>query len=140
MTLAADARLDRDIVVRWAVARQEPGLTLRRARPASGTASDPDAAFGLLTIVPPAARQSVVPRDLVLLLDVSGSMQGRPLDLLKAVVGRLIDSLGDGDRLEMVAFASRQKRYQDGLSMPATASGETRASGSTGSSQAAARR
>jgi Ca-activated chloride channel homolog len=112
VTLANDARLDRDIVVRWPVARQEPGLTLRRARPASDLAADRDAAFGLLTIVPPAGHARAVARDLVLLLDVSGSMMGQPLRHLKAVVTELIDSLDDQDRIEMIAFDSRRDRYR----------------------------
>lgn len=112
VSLAADAPLDRDIVIRWAVAQRQPGLTLRRSRPASGKPSDPDAAFGLLTMVPPAGEHEAVARDLVLLLDVSGSMGGQPLEQLKAIVTSLIDSLGDQDRLEMVAFASGQERYR----------------------------
>ena len=39
-------------------------------------------------------------------------MNGRPLEHLKAVVTDLIESLGDGDRLEMVAFSSEQVRYR----------------------------
>jgi Ca-activated chloride channel family protein len=112
VTLANDARLDRDIVVRWPVARQEPGLTLRRARTASDLAADRDAAFGLLTIVPPAGHARAVARDLVLLLDVSGSMMGQPLRHLKAIVTELIDSLDDQDRIEMIAFDSRRDRYR----------------------------
>ena len=52
-------------------------------------------------------------RDLVLLLDVSGSMERKPLEHLKAVVTALIDSLNDEDRLEMVAFSSYQVRYRE---------------------------
>jgi Ca-activated chloride channel family protein len=112
VTLANGAPLDRDIVVRWHVARQEPGLTLRRARPVSDAPADRDAAFGLLTIVPPAGLDNAVARDLVLLLDVSGSMDGQPLRHLKAVVHSLIDSLDDRDRLEMIAFDTNRERYR----------------------------
>ncbi|HWK11467.1 MAG TPA: VIT domain-containing protein, partial [Vicinamibacterales bacterium] len=110
VTLAADAALDRDIVIRWSAALNEPGCRLRRSLPA--IARDPASAYGLVTIVPPVSVDTHVARDLVLLLDVSGSMQGRPLEQLKAVVTVLIGTLGDEDRLEMVAFASGQKRYQ----------------------------
>lgn len=111
VSLAADAPLDRDIVVRWAAVHQAPGLTLRRARPPK-TTGDVDSAYGLLTIVPPAGGSESLARDLVLLLDVSGSMSGKPLEHLKAVVTGLVESLGDQDRLEMVAFASGQVRYR----------------------------
>jgi hypothetical protein len=43
------------------------------------TPGDAPDVFGLLTIVPPASSRDVLARDLVLLLDVSGSMEGRPL-------------------------------------------------------------
>src|SRR5690606_27588243 len=53
--LASASRLDRDIVVRWAVARPEVGLSLACARPPATPHADapaPNDAFGLLTIVP----------------------------------------------------------------------------------------
>ena len=110
VTLASDAALDRDIVIRWSAALNETACRLTRSFPA--VERDAASAYGLLTIVPPVSVDTPVARDLVLLLDVSGSMQGRPLEQLKAVVKVLIGSLGDDDRLEMVAFASGQKRYR----------------------------
>jgi len=109
VTLDSEAVLDRDIVVRWSAAVNKPGCAIRRSLPV--VERDVTSAYGLLTIVPPVASDTRVPRDLVLLLDVSGSMQGRPLEQLKSLVEVLIESLGDDDRLEMVAFASGQKRY-----------------------------
>jgi uncharacterized protein with von Willebrand factor type A (vWA) domain len=99
--------LDRDIAIRWSSARQAPGCTLRTSRP--GSSAD---TYGLLTVVPPATSEVTFDRDLVLLLDVSGSMAGRPLDCLKTIVAALIDSLSDPDRLEMIAFSSRVVAYR----------------------------
>lgn len=113
--LAADegARLDRDLVVRWPVAEREVGVSLVAARPKSGELHS-HLAYGLLTIVPPApdARTAFVPRDLIVLLDTSGSMSGAPLDQAKRVVGMLVDSLGPEDRLEMVEFSSQPRRWK----------------------------
>jgi Ca-activated chloride channel homolog len=108
--LAAGSRLDRDIVVRWPVAAAAPGLSLAAARPASG--SD---AYALLTIVPPAreAKPVAVPRDLIVLVDTSGSMSGGPLDKAKQVVAMMIDSLDEEDRLELIEFSTRPRRYLD---------------------------
>jgi len=105
----AGARLDRDIVVRWPVAGAAVGAALDVARRA-----DHDDTFGLITIVPPAraARAAVLPRDLIILLDTSGSMDGGPLDKAKQVVALLIESLGDDDRLELIEFSSEPRRYQ----------------------------
>ncbi|KAF8775308.1 hypothetical protein HU200_004716 [Digitaria exilis] len=50
------------------------------------------------------------PLDLVTVLDVSGSMEGPKLTLLKQAMGFVIDHLGSGDRLSIVTFSSRARR------------------------------
>jgi Ca-activated chloride channel family protein len=110
LSLAADGGvpLDRDLVIRWPVAALEPGLTLSVfARP-----GDPARSFGLLTLVPPAGAAPALSRDLVLLLDVSGSMSGEPLEQSRRVAQALVESLGPDDRLEMIAFASEPERWR----------------------------
>jgi Ca-activated chloride channel family protein len=108
--LVSGARLDRDIVVRWPVATPGVGLSLTSARPVKG-----DDAYGLLSIVPPAraAHAAPVPRDLIVLLDTSGSMGGGPLDKAKQVVAMMIDSLAEHDRLELIEFSNATRRYKD---------------------------
>jgi Ca-activated chloride channel family protein len=115
ITLAdpAGAALDRDLVVRWPVARAESGVTLRRARPAAGRPHGASA-YGLVTIVPPDAGDRTLSRDLVLLLDTSGSMRGRPLALARRVAAGLVGSLVPSDRLEMIAFATEPRRWRRG--------------------------
>jgi Ca-activated chloride channel family protein len=82
----AGAKLDRDIVVRWPVAGTAVGLSLEVARPRPGGQGG-DEVFGLLTIVPPArgAKARPLTRDLIVLVDTSGSMGGGPLDKAKQV-------------------------------------------------------
>ncbi|CAN5905000.1 hypothetical protein BH11MYX2_BH11MYX2_04160 [soil metagenome] len=108
ITLAAGARLDRDVVVRWPVATPSAGLSLATARPAAG-----DEAFGLVTIVPPArnAKATPVARDLIVLLDTSGSMGGIPLEKAQAVVCLLLDTLTERDRFELTEFNTAPSRY-----------------------------
>ncbi len=108
----AGARLDRDVVVRWAVAKRDVGLAVQVARPGSGVANSREA-YALLSIVPPApdAGYAAVPRDLIVLLDTSGSMDGGPLEQGKRVVAALIDSLSEIDRLEVIEFSMRPNRY-----------------------------
>ncbi|HEY5951084.1 MAG TPA: VIT domain-containing protein, partial [Kofleriaceae bacterium] len=111
--LKTGSRLDRDIVVRWPVATPSVGLSLASARPANPGAGGAHDAYALLTIVPPAreAKPVAVPRDLIVLLDTSGSMSGGPLDKAKQVVAMLIDSLDDHDRLELIEFSNSPRRY-----------------------------
>jgi Ca-activated chloride channel family protein len=110
LSLGGGVRLDRDIVVRWPVAAPSPGLSLSTARPNRG-----DESFGLLAIVPPArdAKATPVARDLIVLLDTSGSMDGGPLEKAKQVVALMIDSLDERDRFELIEFNYRPSRYQE---------------------------
>ena len=110
---AGGVALDRDVVVRWPVATREPGLVVATARPAAGHARAGEA-FGLLTITPPerAAQPRHVPRDLILLLDTSGSMGGEPLDQARRIALALLDTLGDEDRLEMIEFSNEPSRWK----------------------------
>jgi Ca-activated chloride channel family protein len=50
-----------------------------------------------------------VPLNLCLVLDHSGSMNGRPLEIVKKAANRLVDKLNPGDRLSVVAFDHRAK-------------------------------
>ena len=109
---ASGGRLDRDVIVRWAVAKRDVGLAVQVARPAGGVANGRNA-YALLSIVPPApdAGFATMPRDLIVLLDTSGSMGGGPLEQGKRVVAALIDSLSEIDRLEVIEFSMRANRY-----------------------------
>ncbi|KAK1687177.1 hypothetical protein QYE76_048025 [Lolium multiflorum] len=50
------------------------------------------------------------PLDLVTVLDVSGSMRGNKLELLKLAMGFVIDNLGPADRLSVVSFSDEAIR------------------------------
>ncbi|HEY7372401.1 MAG TPA: VWA domain-containing protein, partial [Polyangia bacterium] len=107
------ARLDRDVVVRWPVAGSAVGLSVEASR-AAAAARNAGSAYGLLTIVPPApaAQGDPVARDLIVLLDTSGSMNGAPLDQARRVVSALVETLGERDQLEMIEFSSAPRRWK----------------------------
>ncbi|MBD2777035.1 vWA domain-containing protein [Iningainema tapete] len=50
-----------------------------------------------------------VPLNLCLILDHSGSMGGRPLEIVKKAATRIVDKLNPGDRLSVVVFDHRAK-------------------------------
>ncbi|KAK8450720.1 hypothetical protein SEVIR_6G079900v4 [Setaria viridis] len=56
------------------------------------------------------AASARAPLDLVTVLDVSTSMSGEKLALVKRAMGFVIDNLGAGDRLSVVAFDSDARR------------------------------
>jgi Ca-activated chloride channel family protein len=108
----AGARLDRDVVVRWRVTTPKVGIALDTGRAERGAASQH--AHGLLTIVPPSldAGRRAVARDLILLLDTSGSMGGDPLAHAVRVASALVSTLREQDRLEMIEFSSASRRWK----------------------------
>ena len=53
------------------------------------------------------------PIDVVLLMDTSGSMKGRPLEDARAAAIRFVDSMGAEDRIAVVAFSSEPTVLQE---------------------------
>ena len=121
------AALDRDVVVRWPVAQPAPDARLDRARPPV-THARTDQAFGLLTLVPPTSNVDTpsLPRDLVVLLDTSGSMHGEPIDQAKRLATALVDRLGDRDRLDLIEFSTAPRAWKN-LPVAATAANRAEA-------------
>jgi Ca-activated chloride channel family protein len=119
------AALDRDITVRWRVPAAETGVSIDLARPAADTAIS-DRTYGLLTITPPLQFDAAetIARDVIFLIDTSGSMHGEPLDKAKAIVCEIIDSLTDRDRIELIEFSMVATRWND---KPQAADAETKA-------------
>lgn len=105
LTAREGTRLDRDLVVRWRVAKPEVGLSLSVAKKG-------DRAFGLLTVVPPVGSQKAIARDLTILLDTSGSMGGLPLTHAKKILRGLVDSLSVEDRMELIEFSDSPRAYR----------------------------
>lgn len=121
------AALDRDVVVRWPVACPSPGVRIACARPPADHQLAHQA-FARLTLVPPdlAHPGAPVPRDLIVLLDTSGSMSGSPLQQSQRLTCALIDTLGDHDRLELLEFSSAVRSFAN-APVFATAANRTRA-------------
>jgi len=66
--------------------------------------------YALLTVLPPtrlAADQPRTPRDLVLVIDVSGSMHGASIVQARAALDLALARLDPGDRFNVVAFNNR---------------------------------
>ena len=108
-----DPTLDRDVVARWRVAGRLPEVTLDVSR-APADRPQPQHAYAVLTVTPPEPGSigEVMPRDLILLVDTSGSMAGEPLAQAKALGVALVDTLCAADRLELVAFSDRPRPWR----------------------------
>jgi Ca-activated chloride channel family protein len=107
LTLRPGERVDRDFILRFRLGgdgvRTSLSLHPDREDSTEGTFS--------LTIVPPVSRADETaiqrPRDVVLLLDRSGSMSGWKMVAARRAIARMIDTLRDADRFAVFAFDDR---------------------------------
>jgi Ca-activated chloride channel family protein len=71
----------------------------------------PDANYFVLIAEPPLRVQStqVVPREFVFVVDVSGSMDGQPIELAQSLMQDLLHALNGNDRFNVVMFSGGSK-------------------------------
>ncbi|HWB43199.1 MAG TPA: VIT domain-containing protein, partial [Gemmatimonadales bacterium] len=78
-----------------------------------------DGYFMLLLAPGPAGSRQAVPRDLTLVVDVSGSMSGAKLEQAKAALRQALGTLGPDDRFRIIAFSGAVRAFRD-QAAPAT--------------------
>jgi len=97
LALVDDVPLDRDVVLRWAVAQDRPIAAMH-------TMDD----HAVLTLEPPQAppREQVVPRELVWVIDQSCSMSGQPIELVRAAMLEALQHTDARDSLRILQFSN----------------------------------
>ncbi len=107
----------RDVVVRWRTATDEPVVGFL-------VAGD----HALLTLEPPrrSRLEERVPRELVWVVDQSGSMSGAPLELTKRAMLAALELLDERDSFTVIGFSKTLRAWSDGP-VPATRSNRDRA-------------
>lgn len=92
---------NRDFILRWKLGNDQvdAGLLLHRGK---------DTNHFLLQVAPPprVTLEQIPPRDYVMVLDVSGSMEGFPLNTAKNLLRKLVAGLRPEDTFNVVRFAS----------------------------------
>jgi Ca-activated chloride channel family protein len=79
-----------------------------------------DGYFMLLLAPGAAADAAALRRDLVAVIDVSGSMSGEKMQQAKTALIQLLGSLREGDRFRLVAFSGGVRRYAQGWTSATT--------------------
>ena len=93
-------RLDRDFILRWRI----DGAALRSTLVCQDDADGNGGTF-VITLVPPSTTTlATKPRDVVFVLDRSGSMGGWKMVAARRAAARMIDSLTSRDRFTTIAF------------------------------------
>lgn len=101
-------RLNRDVILRYRLGSGSVGTALS-VHPDAGGANGGTFA---LTLVPPSASASSPqrPRDIVFVLDRSGSMEGWKMVAARRALARLVDTLAEADCFHVLAFDDRIER------------------------------
>ena len=92
---------NKDFILAWRPAGKEPEARVITAR-------DHGDDYLMLFVQPPAdvAPAMVRPKEMVFLIDRSGSMWGEPLDTAKAVIVKALRKMGPDDTFQLIAFDS----------------------------------
>ena len=93
-------RVNRDFILRFEVATEAVQSTATVKRDAEGKEGT-----WMVTVVPPSQAQGASsPRDIVFLLDRSGSMDGWKMVAARRALGRMLDTLTPADNFAIIAF------------------------------------
>lgn len=103
VTLADSSTGDLDLFL--PLARPHVGVSLVTHRPPG------DDGYFMLLLAPGTARAEALHRDVVAVVDVSGSMSGEKLAEAKAALEQLLASLHAGDRFRLIAFENGVRRF-----------------------------
>jgi len=99
VSVRAGERADRDFVLRLAYGTGEANASFT----VTPDAESHESTFRF-TVLPPAPDGLARPRDVVLLLDRSGSMEGWKMIAARRAAARIVDTLGGTDRFAVLAF------------------------------------
>ncbi len=104
--------LDKDFQLFYTIGDKDIGLTALTHRPMSG-----ENGYFMLLVTPKVemTQSHQIPRDVVLVLDTSGSMRGVKMEQAKKAMRYVLDNLTSGDRFAMMNFATVVNTYKTGL-------------------------
>jgi Ca-activated chloride channel homolog len=74
-----------------------------------------DSGFAMITVSPPALRETPSARDVTFVVDVSGSMSGRKMEQARAAGMQLLATLRPTDRFRLIDFSNDVRDFRDGF-------------------------
>jgi Ca-activated chloride channel family protein len=106
----SDVLPDQDFELVYTVSQEDVGLNLLTYR------ESPEDGFFLLLAAPSVEvdEDEVIPRDIILVLDTSGSMEGEKLAQAKQALTYVLEHLNREDRFNVIAFSTGLQQYAAG--------------------------
>ena len=105
---AQNVRPDRDFDLYYSLSTDAVAVNLLSYKP-----FDEDGFFLLLVTPPVESAGQAVAKDVMLVLDTSGSMDGEKIVQAKAAADYVLDHLGEDDRFNIVAFSTATRLFSD---------------------------
>ncbi len=113
----ANVRPDRDFVLYYSVTQDDIGLNLISYKPFDSAQGGSGDGFFVMLVAPKVEvdTRQVIAKDVILVLDVSGSMQGAKIDQAKRALGYVLDQLNPNDRFNIETFSTSTNWYASSL-------------------------
>ena len=108
----SQAVLDKDFTLFYSIGNKEIGITPLMHKPL--TSED---GYFLFLISPQleSSKSNIIPRDLVLVLDTSGSMDAVKMEQARKALKYCLSNLNTQDRFSVVTFSTNVRKYRDSL-------------------------
>jgi len=102
---------DRDFFLYYTVSEEDVGLNLLTHKEAR------EDGYFMLLLSPGRIEDPgrVMPKDIVFVIDRSGSMKGDKIEQAKAALAHSLERLNDGDRFNVITFATQVRAFGEGL-------------------------
>ncbi len=113
-----DVKPDTDFSLYYSVSPDDIDLNLLTYRESAN-----EDGFFMLLLTPPVEvdEEEIIPKDVIVVLDQSGSMFGEKWDQARAAVRYILEHLNAEDRFNVVAFSTGYRIYANELQSPANA-------------------
>ncbi|MFS1703390.1 marine proteobacterial sortase target protein [Alteromonas sp. AMM-1] len=100
--------MDRDVVLQWTpVTSSQPRAAVFQQQ------TDGDTYAMVMMIPPNAPVKQALSKDIIFVIDTSGSMQGNSMIQAKSSLALAVDQLSPNDRFNIIAFSDRVQRFND---------------------------
>jgi len=109
---------DRDFLLYWRPTKKDVGISVIAHR----DPSDPEGTFLLVLSPKPGDDAQPLPKDVVFVVDTSGSMAGPKMEQARNALRFCVRSLGADDRFAIVPFSTEPRPFRDALTISDAAS------------------